>query len=61
MEEGRPAEFFNELSQILLPISVIFTVFAYGLGVGPVPNALLGEMLPLKIKSFAIAIIMSLK
>ena len=44
-----------------MPISVIFTVFAYGLGVGPVPNALLGEMLPLKIKSFAIAIIMSLK
>ena len=44
-----------------MPLSVVLVVLAYGLGVGPVPNALLGEMLPLKIKSFAIAIIMSLK
>ena len=42
-------------------MSVICTTLGYGLGVGPVPMALLGEILPLRIKSVATAIILTLK
>ena len=44
-----------------MPICVFGTEFAFGLGVGPVPMALLGEILPLKIKSVATAVIIFLK
>ena len=50
-----------EISESLLPLCTICTSFGYGLGVGPVLHALLGEVLPLKIKSVATAIIMSIK
>ena len=49
------------MSEYLLPISVICATLGYGLGVGPVLFALLGEILPLKIKSMATAIIVSLR
>ena len=49
------------MSKILLPLSVITTAFGYSIGLGPVPLALLGEILPLKIKSLATAIIMTMK
>ena len=45
----------------MLPMSIITTAFGYGIGLGPVPHALLGELLPLKIKSIGTAIIMTLK
>ena len=49
------------MSEYLLPISVICATLGYGLGVGPVLFALLGEILPLKIKSMATAIIVALR
>ena len=49
------------MSMVALPTSVICTALAYGLGVAPVLFALLGEILPLSIKSWAIAIIMSMR
>ena len=52
---------FIGMSKILLPLSVITTAFGYSIGLGPVPLALLGEILPLKIKSLATAIIMTMK
>ena len=52
---------FISMSKILLPLSVITTAFGYSIGLGPVPLALLGEILPLKIKSLATAIIMTMK
>ena len=54
-------DFWAEINVILLPVSVICTAFAYGIGVAPVLFALLGEILPLKIKGIATAIIMSLR
>ena len=47
---------WKSASDIILPISVICTGLAYGLGVGPVLFAILGEMLPQNIKSFAVAL-----
>ena len=43
----------------LLPICVICAGFAYAVGVGPVLFALLGEVLPQRIKSLACAVILS--
>ena len=54
-------EWFINISKIVLPLSVMMTTFGYGIGCGPVPNSLLGEIIPLKIKSMATAIIISLK
>ena len=54
-------ELTNQIGQILLPIFVISSCFAYGLGVGSVPTALLGEIIPLKIRSVAVSIILCLK
>ena len=54
-------ETFIEISKYVMPICVFGTEFAFGLGVGPVPMALLGEILPLKIKSVATAVIIFLK
>ena len=45
----------------MLPISVLSIAFSYGLGMGPITNALLGELLPVGIKSIATALIMALK
>ena len=44
-----------------MPGCVICSTFGYGLGVGPVTFALLGEILPLRVKSVATAIIIFLK
>ena len=52
---------FNQINKIMLPMSIITTAFGYGVGLGPVPHALLGELLPLKIKSIGTAVIMTLK
>ena len=52
---------FKDLSAILMPACVILVFVFYGLGVGPVTFALLGEVLPLKVKSFATSIILFLK
>ena len=54
-------EKFKEISEILLPISVLSIALSYGLGMGPITNALLGELLPVGIKSIATALIMALK
>ena len=54
-------ESFTNISKLILPLTVITTAFGYGIGVGPVPYSLLGEILPLKIKSIATAIIMTLE
>ena len=43
----------------VLPLSVICISLGYGLGVGPVLFALLGEILPLKIKSIATSFIIA--
>ena len=51
----------KQISGILLPLSAMAIALSYGLGVGPIPNSLLGEVIPLKIKSIATAVIMSLK
>ena len=48
------------MSEILLPLSVICTSVAFGLGVGPIPLTLFGEILPVRIKSVATAILMAL-
>ena len=55
------SEKFIQISQILMPGCVICSTFGYGLGVGPVTFALLGEILPLKVKSVATAIIIFFK
>ena len=44
-----------------MPICVMCCSFGYGLGVGPVTFALLGEILPLKVKSVATSIVIFLK
>ena len=44
-----------------MPICVIIPSIGYGLGVGPVTFALLGEILPLKVKSIATSIALFLK
>ena len=44
-----------------MPICIISSCFGYGLGVGSVPTALLGEIIPMKIKSVAVSIILCLK
>ena len=36
-----------------MPTCIILVGFGYGIGVGPVPFALMGEILPQKIKNFA--------
>ena len=52
---------WKSASDIILPISVICTGLAYGLGVGPVLFALLGEILQLNNKSFPVALIWSIR
>ena len=42
-----------------MPTCIIMCGFGYGIGVGPVPFALLGEILPQKIKNFACAVILA--
>ena len=54
-------QIFMDCSVILMPTCVILVFVFYGLGVGPVTFALLGEVLPLKVKSFATSIILFLK
>ena len=49
----------KNISDVLLPICVISAGLAYGLGIGPVLFSLLGEILPQKIKSFAVSMILS--
>lgn len=45
----------------LLPICVILAGLGYGIGVGPVPFALMGEVLPAKVKAFACAILLAMR
>ena len=52
---------FMDCSVILMPTCVILVFVFYRIGVGPVTFALLGEVLPLKVKSFATSIILFLK
>ena len=54
-------EMFKEISRIIMPLCVILVFVFYGLGVGPVTFALLGEVLPLKVKSVATSIILFIK
>ena len=54
-------ELQNQIGQVLLPICVLAVSLGYGLGVGAVPASLLGEIIPLKIKSVATSIILFLK
>ena len=54
-------ETFKEISGIIMPLCVILVFVFYGLGVGPVTFALLGEVLPLKVKSVATSIILFVK
>ena len=49
------------IGDALLPICVICTGLGYGLGMGPVLFALLGEVLPQKVKTLACSIILSLR
>jgi hypothetical protein len=51
----------TSFSDAILPICVISTGLAYGLGVGPVLHSLLGEILPQRVKSFAVSIIFSIR
>ena len=54
-------ETFQSVSEYLIPFGVIGTTFGFGMGMGGVPVALLGEILPLKIKSIATSTILFLK
>ena len=45
----------------MLPIFIILAGFGYGIGVGPVPFALMGEVLPAKVKAFACAILLAFR
>ena len=49
------------VTKYVLPVSVIFVGFGYGIGVGPVPFALMGEILPQTIKQFACAFVLSIR
>ena len=49
------------MSDILQPLCFISIALAFGLGVGPIPNALMGEILPIRIKSLATAIVMAVR
>ena len=49
------------LSQNVFPICIVLSGLCYGLGVGPVPFALLGEVLPQKIKAVASSLILTLR
>lgn len=55
--------FFSEstvfLANNILPICVVLCGLFYGLGVGPVPFALLGEVLPQRIKAVASSLILT--
>merc|ERR1711988_1461450 len=46
-------EIITALTQYVMPTCIILVGFGYGIGVGPVPFALMGEILPQKIKNFA--------
>ena len=47
--------------EVLLPICVILAGLGYGIGVGLVPFALMGEVLPAKVKAFACAILLAFR
>ena len=47
------------LANNILPICVVLCGLFYGLGVGPVPFALLGEVLPQRIKAVASSLILT--
>ena len=50
---------FKEFGDILLPFFVIVACFGYGIGVGPIPFALLGEILPQNVKAMASALVLT--
>ena len=54
-------ETIHWLSQNVFPICIVLSGLCYGLGVGPVPFALLGEVLPQKIKAVASSTILTLR
>jgi len=58
-EKGDDSESWKAISEPLLPVCVICTGLAYGLGLGPVLFALLGEVLPPKIKGLACALVLT--
>ena len=58
LQAGDNQELKN-ITEVMLPICVICAGLAYALGIGPVLFALLGEILPQKVKSTACAIILS--
>ena len=49
------------LANHVFPVCIILAGLSFGLGVGPVPFALLGEVLPQKIKAPASALILTLR
>ena len=44
-----------------MPTCIILVGFGYGIGVGPVPFALMGEILPQKIKNFACGLCLAVR
>ena len=57
MESG--SNEFKDFGDILLPFFVIVACFGYGIGVGPIPFALLGEILPQNVKAMASALVLT--
>ena len=57
MESGN--SFIESFGDILLPTCMIIACFSYGLGVGPIPFALLGEIVPQRIKAVASALVLT--
>ena len=52
-------EYILSICNVVLPICVILSGLSYGLGIGPVPFALLGEVLPQRVKAVASAFILT--
>ena len=57
MESGNDG--FKAVGDILLPLFVILACFGYGIGIGPIPFALLGEILPQNMKAMASALVLT--
>lgn len=57
MESGNDG--FKSIGDILLPLFVILACFGYGIGIGPIPFALLGEILPQNMKAMASALVLT--
>ena len=59
LRETSDDETSRMLANTVLPLCVVLSGLFYGLGVGPVPFALLGEVLPQRIKAVASSLILT--